>query len=94
MTSRSSFPTRSRRGVPTLALLLAALVVVSALVFQAFRAEQDQRATASRALREYAGFAAWEFERESESGRETVDEEPKGVGSVAPVVTTQGADGA
>ena len=52
---------RSRRGVPTLALLLAALVVVSALVFQAFRAEQDQRATASRALHEYAGFAAWEF---------------------------------
>ena len=51
----------SRRGVPTLAILLAALAVVSALVFQAFRAEQDQRATASRALREYAGFAAWEF---------------------------------
>ena len=50
-----------RRGIPTLAILLAALVVVSALVFQAFRAEQDQRATASRALREYAGFAAWEF---------------------------------
>lgn len=47
--------------MPTLALLLAALAVVSALVFQAFRAEQDQRATASRALREYAGFAAWEF---------------------------------
>src|SRR5436190_20765366 len=61
VTSRSSFPTRPRRGVPTLALLLAALAVVSALVFQAFRAEQDQRATASRALREYAGFAAWEF---------------------------------
>src|SRR5690242_4993982 len=52
---------RARRGVPTLAILMAALVVVSALVFQAFRAEQDQRATASRALREYAGFAAWEF---------------------------------
>src|SRR6476660_7932468 len=52
---------RTRRGVPTLALLLAALAVVSTLVFQAFRAEQDQRATASRALREYAGFAAWEF---------------------------------
>ena len=52
---------RTRRGVPTLALLLAAFVVVSALVFQAFRAEQDQRATASRALHEYAGFAAWEF---------------------------------
>lgn len=51
----------ARRGVPTLAILLAALAVVSALVFQAFRAEQDQRATASRALREYAGFAAWEF---------------------------------
>ena len=52
---------RHRRGVPTLALLFAALAVVSALVFQAFRAEQDQRATASRALHEYAGFAAWEF---------------------------------
>ena len=52
---------RTRRGVPTFALLLAAFVVVSALVFQAFRAEQDQRATASRALHEYAGFAAWEF---------------------------------
>jgi signal transduction histidine kinase len=52
---------RPHRGVPTLAILLAALVVVSALVFQAFRAEQDQRATAARALREYAGFAAWEF---------------------------------
>jgi signal transduction histidine kinase len=51
----------ARRGIPTLAILLAALAVVSALVFQAFRAEQDQRATASRALREYAGFAAWEF---------------------------------
>jgi signal transduction histidine kinase len=47
--------------VPTLALLLAALAVVSTLVFQAFRAEQDQRETASRALHEYAGFAAWEF---------------------------------
>ena len=61
VSSRSSFPSRSRRGVPTLGLLLAALAVVSTLVFQAFRAEQDQRATASRALREYAGFAAWEF---------------------------------
>lgn len=57
----SRSPAPARRGVPTLAILLAALVVVSALVFQAFRAEQDQRATASRALREYAGFAAWEF---------------------------------
>src|SRR5919198_287619 len=50
-----------RPTVPTLAILFAALAVVSALVFQAFRAEQDQRATADRALREYAGFAAWEF---------------------------------
>jgi signal transduction histidine kinase len=53
---------KSRRPtVPTLAILFAALAVISALVFQAFRAEQDQRATADRALREYAGFAAWEF---------------------------------
>lgn len=50
-----------RRSVPTIAILVAALAVVSALVFQAFRAEQDQHATAERALREYAGFAAWEF---------------------------------
>src|SRR5438270_7807621 len=57
----SRTPGRPRRSVPTLAILLAALAVVSALVFQAFRAEQDQRATASRALHEYAGFAAWEF---------------------------------
>jgi signal transduction histidine kinase len=57
----SGTPGRHKRSVPTLAILLAALAVVSALVFQAFRAEQDQRATASRALREYAGFAAWEF---------------------------------
>jgi signal transduction histidine kinase len=65
MTRMPNAPAKShspaRRGVPTLAILLAALAVVSALVFQAFRAEQDQRATASRALREYAGFAAWEF---------------------------------
>jgi signal transduction histidine kinase len=57
----SRSPARPRRGIPTLAILLAALAVVSALVLQAFRAEQDQRATADRALREYAGFAAWEF---------------------------------
>jgi len=54
-------PSRPHRGIPTLGVLVAALAVVSALVFQAFRAEQDQRATADRALREYAGFAAWEF---------------------------------
>ena len=52
---------RRGRGLPTFAALLAALLVVSALAFQARRAEQDQRATADRALREYAGFAAWEF---------------------------------
>ena len=53
---------RSRvRGVPALAVLVAATLVVGALVFQAFRAEQDQHATADRALRDYAGFAAWEF---------------------------------
>ena len=50
-----------RPAIPTLAILFAALAVVSALVFQAFRAEQEKHATADRALREYAGFAAWEF---------------------------------
>jgi hypothetical protein len=49
------------RGIPSFAILVAALGVVSALAFQAYRAEQDQRATAERALREYAGFAAWKF---------------------------------
>jgi signal transduction histidine kinase len=57
----SAAPLRRVRGVPTLAILVAAVVVVAALAFQAFRAEQDQHATAERALKEYAGFAAWEF---------------------------------
>lgn len=61
-----SVPSRARRsrargGVPTFAILLSALAVLGVMVFQAFRAEQDRRATADRALREYAGFAAWEF---------------------------------
>lgn len=56
-------PSANRRllGVPALGLLVLAMLVVSALAFQAYRAEQDQRATTEKALKEYAGFAAWEF---------------------------------
>jgi len=56
-------PSANRRllGVPALGLLVLAMLVVSALAFQAYRAEEDQRTTTDRALREYAGFAAWEF---------------------------------
>lgn len=45
----------------TLVALLAALVLVAVLAFQAYRAEQDQRATVAATLREYAGVAAWQF---------------------------------
>jgi signal transduction histidine kinase len=56
-------PSARRRllGVPALGLLVLAMLVVSALAFQAYRAEEDQRTTTERALKEYAGFAAWEF---------------------------------
>jgi signal transduction histidine kinase len=61
-TSSSGLPNGKRiRGIPSFAILVATLGVVSALAFQAYRAEQDQHATAERALREYAGFAAWKF---------------------------------
>jgi len=61
--SRPTDPSANRRllGVPALGLLMLAMLVVSALAFQAYRAEQDQRATTEKALKEYAGFAAWEF---------------------------------
>ena len=50
-----------RWGLSTLFILIAALAVVSVLAFQAYRVEQDQRDTVARALREYAGVAAWQF---------------------------------
>ncbi len=52
---------RGLRAVSTLVVLVAALLVVAALAFQAYRAEQDQRATVAGTLREYAGVAAWQF---------------------------------
>lgn len=60
---RTALGTAKRRlvGAPMVVLLGAAMLVVSALAFQAWRAQQEQRATAGRALREYASFAAWEF---------------------------------
>ena len=48
-------------GAPMVVLLGATMVIVSALVFQAWRAREEQRATVGRALGEYASFAAWEF---------------------------------
>ena len=58
-------PSQRRRGrrvvVSALTVLGAATLVVSLLTFQAFRAQQDQRAAVDRALKEYAGFAAWEY---------------------------------
>ena len=59
--STDSTARRRLLGVPALGLLVLAMLVVSALAFQAYRAEQDQRVTTERALKEYAGFAAWEF---------------------------------
>ena len=57
------------RRVPTLAALVAALVFMAALALQGWRAERDQRRTASTALSEYAGVAAWEF---ASSSREEI----------------------
>src|SRR5487761_2470795 len=59
--TRAPMSRAPRWGLSTLFILIAALAVVSVLAFQAYRVEQDQRDTVARALREYAGVAAWQF---------------------------------
>ncbi|MDB4905308.1 MAG: hypothetical protein JWO05_92 [Gemmatimonadetes bacterium] len=59
--SRLSHLRHRVRRLPTLAALVAALVFMAALALQGWRAERDQRRTATTALSEYAGVAAWEF---------------------------------
>jgi len=44
-------------------LLLSMLGIAAALAFQAQDAVRSHRATAENVLRDYAGFAAWEFSR-------------------------------
>ena len=44
-------------------LLLSMLGIAAALAYQAQDAARSHRATAESALRDYAGFAAWEFSR-------------------------------
>lgn len=51
----------SQAAIPAAVLLLLALV--AGLIYHARAAEQSHRATAERALRDYAAFAAWEFSR-------------------------------
>jgi signal transduction histidine kinase len=67
MTHRS--PIRSRRaplGQAVIPLaLLALLALVGGLTVHARRMESSHRATAERALRDYAAFAAWQFSSEA-----------------------------
>jgi hypothetical protein len=44
-------------------LLLTMLGIAAALAYQAQDAARSHRATAENVLRDYAGFAAWEFSR-------------------------------
>src|SRR5262245_11627545 len=44
-------------------LLLSMLGIAAALAYQAQDAARSHRATAENVLRDYAGFAAWEFSR-------------------------------
>jgi hypothetical protein len=44
-------------------LLLSILGIAAALAYQAQAADRSHRATAENVLRDYAGFAAWEFSR-------------------------------
>src|SRR4051812_42033844 len=61
----------ARRRLPEQAAIPLALVVMLALVagltYNARAAERSHRATAERALRDYASFAAWEFARYAEN---------------------------
>ena len=44
-------------------LLLPMLGIAAALAYQAQQAARSHRTTAEHVLRDYAGFAAWEFSR-------------------------------
>src|SRR5215210_5627204 len=46
--------------------LVALLALVAGLIYNARAAERSHRATAERALHDYASFAAWEFARYAE----------------------------
>ncbi|MEO6527556.1 MAG: HAMP domain-containing sensor histidine kinase [Gemmatimonadaceae bacterium] len=51
---------RSRSTI-LVAVLLLTMALAAALAYEAWRAARSHRATAERALRDYASFAAWEF---------------------------------
>ena len=50
-----------RRSSPTVAILLGTVGLASVLTYQAWDAARSHEATARRAMRDYAAFAAWEF---------------------------------
>jgi hypothetical protein len=55
---------RSRWSAPVaIALLASMLGIAAALAYQAQQAARSHRTTAENVLRDYAGFAAWEFSR-------------------------------
>jgi signal transduction histidine kinase len=60
--STSVRPASSRsRSRPLIVILLLALLVTGFLTYEAWDAARRHRAAAERTLREYAAFAAWEF---------------------------------
>jgi len=56
----SSFRTRPR-STSLAAILVITVALAGVLTYEAWDAARSQRATAERALRDYASFAAWEF---------------------------------
>src|SRR5918911_1076807 len=63
-------PERSRVTL-TVVPLVAALLLAGVLLFQALDAARSHRATAERALHDYASFAAWQFGRHARTNLQT-----------------------
>jgi hypothetical protein len=60
--SPNARPAASRlRSRPLVVILLLTLVLAGVLTYEAWDAARRHRATAEQSLREYAAFAAWEF---------------------------------
>jgi signal transduction histidine kinase len=52
---------RGSRSTPLVAILLLTVAIVAFMAYEAWDAARSHRATAERAIRDYASFAAWEF---------------------------------
>ncbi|HKG96000.1 MAG TPA: HAMP domain-containing sensor histidine kinase, partial [Gemmatimonadaceae bacterium] len=54
-------PAHRSRSTPLVAILLLTVAIVAFMAYEAWDAARSHRATAERAIRDYASFAAWEF---------------------------------